>query len=124
MGCAVNPLTMGSNLQKGKPRGLVITAVDEAAKRASQEPKYSAGRHRCNCEPADQLIRNTALSGGHRCANQVWQQQAHYSTDSEEPASPLPGDEPQTDGGGNDRPRPPNLALMQLCNRNARRLRW
>src|SRR5690349_14622138 len=98
-------------------------AVDEAAKRTGQEPEYAAGRDRCNCEPADQLIRNTAVTGGHRCANQVWQQKAHYSTDSEKPASSFAGDEPQTEGSCNHRRRPPNLALMQICNRDARRLR-
>lgn len=33
--------------------------VDEAAKRAHKEPKNAAGRDRGNCEPADQLIRDT-----------------------------------------------------------------
>jgi hypothetical protein len=36
---------------------------------------------------------------------------------------PLPGDQPHTDGGRNHRPGPPKLALMQVCYRDARRLR-
>ena len=76
----------------------------------------------CNCEPPDQLSRNTVFSDGDGCTNDVWQQQAHDSTRSEKPGSPLARDQPQTDGGCDHRTDPPKLTLMQICNRDARRL--
>ena len=59
-------VSLMSSRQADGVRG-ITAAVDEAAKHTGQEPEYAARRDRYNCEPANQLIRNTAVTGGHRC---------------------------------------------------------
>ena len=43
----------------------------------------------------------------------MWQQQAHGSRSSQQPGSPLSGNQPHTAGGRNRRSRPPKLALVE-----------